>query len=94
MFNKLILAAAVAIPLGVLGLSGSAMAAHSPMSSTPIARWHSEDRAACSANDNGTGLMSDCDEQEDHPVPHVQHDNNMHAHNSNTNAHSGHSGHR
>ena len=38
MFNKLVLAAAVAVPLGVLGLSGSAMAGYSPTSHTPIAR--------------------------------------------------------
>lgn len=38
MFNKLVLAAAVAVPLGVLGLSGQAMAGYSPTSHTPIAR--------------------------------------------------------
>ena len=92
MFSKLILAAAVAIPLGVLGLSASAMAAHSPASHSRIVRLHSEDRAACSANDNGTGLMSDCDEQGDHTVPLHQHDNNTH--NSNMNAHSSHAGRR
>lgn len=38
MFNKLALAAAVAIPLGILSLSGSAMAGYSPTSHTPLAR--------------------------------------------------------
>ena len=38
MFNKLVLAAAMAIPLGMLGLSGSAMAGYSPTSHTPPAR--------------------------------------------------------
>jgi len=38
MFNKLVLAAVVAVPLGVLGLSGSAMVGYSPTSHTPIAR--------------------------------------------------------
>lgn len=38
MFNKLALAAAVAIPLGVLSLSGSAMAGYSPNLHTPNAR--------------------------------------------------------
>jgi hypothetical protein len=38
MFNKLVLAAAVAVPLGILGLSGSAMAGYSPTSHTPLAR--------------------------------------------------------
>ena len=38
MFNKLVLAAAMAIPLGTLGLSGSAMAGYSPTSHTPPAR--------------------------------------------------------
>jgi hypothetical protein len=92
MFSKLILAAAVAIPLGVLGLSGSAMAAHSAMSRTPIARLHSEDWPTCSAYDNWNGLMPDCGDPGDRVVTHLQHDNNMHAHNSNTNAHSGHNG--
>ena len=41
MFSKLVLAAAVAIPLGMLSLSGSAMAGYSPTSQTPIARPHS-----------------------------------------------------
>ncbi len=38
MFNKLVLAAAVAVPLCVLGLSGSAMAGYSPTSHTAPAR--------------------------------------------------------
>ncbi|TMJ41874.1 MAG: hypothetical protein E6G89_05275 [Alphaproteobacteria bacterium] len=38
MFNKFALAAALALPLAVLGLSGSAMAGYSPTSHTPIAR--------------------------------------------------------
>lgn len=38
MFNKLALAAAVAIPLGLLSLSGAAMAGYSPNSHTPNAR--------------------------------------------------------
>jgi hypothetical protein len=42
MFNKLVLAAAVAVPLGVLGLSGSAMAGYSPTSHTPVARASSQ----------------------------------------------------
>jgi hypothetical protein len=38
MFNKLVLAAALATPLAVLGLTGTAMAGYSPTSHTPIAR--------------------------------------------------------
>jgi hypothetical protein len=38
MFNKFALAAALALPLAVLGVSGSAMAGYSPTSHTPIAR--------------------------------------------------------
>lgn len=38
MFNKLVLAAAVAVPLGMLGLSGSAMAGYNPTSHMPLAR--------------------------------------------------------
>lgn len=80
MFSKLILAAAVAIPLGVLGLSGSAMAGYSPTSHTPIARLHSEDRASCSvANDYGIGFMRDCDEQSPRVAPVRERDSNTHA---------------
>ena len=38
MFNKFALAAALALPLAVLDVSGSAMAGYSPTSRTPIAR--------------------------------------------------------
>jgi hypothetical protein len=38
MFNKLVLAAALAMPLAALNLTGPAMAGYSPTSHTPIAR--------------------------------------------------------
>lgn len=48
MFNKLVLAAAVAVPLGIVGLSGSAMAGYSPTSHTPLARMPLRNTAAMS----------------------------------------------
>jgi hypothetical protein len=70
MFNKLILAAAVAIPLGVLGLSGSAMAGYSPTLHTPLARPHSR-MLACSDYDYGSG--SSCDARQMRQLRAIEH---------------------
>lgn len=51
MFNKLVLAAAVAVPLGILSLSGSAMAGYSPTSHTPLARMPMRNTGAMSCAD-------------------------------------------
>ena len=61
MFSKLVVAAAVAIPLGMLGVSGSAMAGYSPTSHTPLARPHSR-MLTCSDYDYGS--WSNCDERQ------------------------------
>ena len=59
MLNKLVLAAAVAVPLGVLSLSGSAMAGYSPTSHTPLARMPLRNAGAMSCADARRLLRED-----------------------------------
>lgn len=70
MFSKLVIAAAVAIPLGMLGVSGSAMAGYSPTSHTPLARPHTR-TLTCSDYDYGSG--SNCNERQIRQLRAIEH---------------------